>query len=649
MMYKTFTGYLPNETKIYDSNTRKPWLRMEKDENGIFTYEDKNISEAYITSQNVLDDPRNYNLNTANQKCATIISSATPGQFSIRARYCPNRKRVICRTNLITQTTEINQFPCSSTIQNFTSSEEMNMTSSMNQTSYNASNETHKNSSFECNAVLESNDAPIGIQKLGLVFNPCLVAEKAKLEERSKIKYQTSFGSMDMQKSFKSLFELLWYSQLPCFDVANMTSKVKDELSLIKRCYWKGKEISCASVFVTRSTDRGMCCTFNMEKADKIFRKGQYGEIVMAMQTKDKLGSFDINELPHMESNEPTTQPGRDKGLMLVLDSHTDRVSSSSISDNFRGFITVVDNNNDYPITERNGFLVRPGMENHVAISALEITGEDAIKTIEPKARDCYFSNENKLEMHQKYSQSNCILECNIGYAIRMMKYQNKTICVPWFYPIPDTKVTQFCDPWDTVVFQEFMSSTPENECLNCLPDCSKTIYDATVSTAPFRQCDHTNLGASSLCDLNEIDMNPPIWSELVQNEYREANGKVPEYALPNNKRMPNTRRYVATKEKEDALVFSVQNNQTPVYDAYKMDIAIVNFYFDKSTVLCYKRGQRMTEIDFISQMGGLLGLGLGCSFISIVELLYWMTIRLFRNFISRNATKISPEDKQKI
>ena len=48
MMYKTFTGYLPNETKIYDSITRKPWLRMEKDENGIFTYEDKNISEAYI-------------------------------------------------------------------------------------------------------------------------------------------------------------------------------------------------------------------------------------------------------------------------------------------------------------------------------------------------------------------------------------------------------------------------------------------------------------------------------------------------------------------------------------------------------------------------------------------------------------------------
>ena len=187
------------------------------------------------------------------------------------------------------------------------------------------------------------------------------------------------------------------------------------------------------------------------------------------------------------------------------------------------------------------------------------------------------------------------------------------------------------------------MSSTPEEECLSCLPDCSKTIYDASVSTAPFRQCDHTNLGASSLCDLNDIDMNPPIWSQSVQNEYREAKGNVPNYALPNNERMSNTRRYVNTKEKEDALVFSVKNNETPVYDAYALDIAMVNFYFDKSTVLCYKRGQRMTEIDFISQMGGLLGLGLGCSFISIVEFLYWMTIRLLRNILSQNNTKIAP------
>ena len=30
--------------------------------------------------------------------------------------------------------------------------------------------------------------------------------------------------SIDMEKSYTSLFELLWYSQIPCFDVENVTS-----------------------------------------------------------------------------------------------------------------------------------------------------------------------------------------------------------------------------------------------------------------------------------------------------------------------------------------------------------------------------------------------------------------------------------------
>ena len=639
----TILGSLSNGTQIYGGTNNKIWSDIERDANGIFTYAGQNLSEAYVTRENIEDDALNYDVGNMDRKCGTIGSTTTPSKFILKARFCPNRKRVICRSDLIIETKELNEYSCVATEQNSSSPLSVTTTTPTDLTTFNTSSGETDNSSLPCQSILEGDDTPIGIQKLGIIFNPCLATEKVRLEESSKLRYQKTFGSMDMQKSFKSLFELLWYSQLPCFDVANITSKVKDDISLIKRCYWKGKEISCASVFVTRSTDRGMCCTFNMEKANKIFKEGRYGDMVMSMQSKDKAGSYDIDQLPHIGTNEPSTQPGQDKGLMLVLDAHTDKVSSSSVSDNFRGFITVVDNKNDYPITEINGFLIRPGMENHVAISALEIMGEESIKSIDAKDRDCYFPDENSLEMHQKYSQSNCILECNLNFALDMMKLENETLCIPWFYPIPDNKVSQFCDPWDTVIFQDFMSSTPEEECLSCLPDCSKTIYDASVSTAPFRQCDHTNLGASSLCDLNDIDMNPPIWSQSVQNEYREAKGNVPNYALPNNERMSNTRRYVNTKEKVDALVFSVQNNDTPVYDAYALDIAMVNFYFDKSTVLCYKRGQRMTEIDFISQMGGLLGLGLGCSFISIVEFLYWMTIRLLRNILSQNSAKVAP------
>ena len=73
-------------------------------------------------------------------------------------------------------------------------------------------------------------------------------------------------------------------------------------------------------------------------------------------------------------------------------------------------------------------------------------------------------------------------------------------------------------------------------------------------------------------------------------------------------------------------------NKLNPTYDAYQKDIAIANFYFESSNVLQFRRAQRMTMIDYISQIGGLLGLGMGFSLVSGIEIIYWLTIRLFQN-----------------
>ena len=435
----------------------------------------------------------------------------------------------------------------------------------------------------------------------------------------------------------------MWYSQLPCFDVANITSTFKDEVSFVKRCYWKNTEMNCSSIFVTRPTDRGMCCSFNSEKAEKVFRQGKYRDVISSLQDRDKSNSFDNSSTPswYLEDEEPTTQPGQNKGLTIVLDAHTNMVSSGTISDNFKGFVTIVDGASNYPLTEINGFLVRPGRENHVALSALEINGTEAIRSISPKDRGCFFSDEHSLDEHQEYTQSNCVLECTMKYARAKMRENNETAnCTPWFYPVSDADLLPICDPWATVTFQKVMASAPDGECSICLPDCTKTIYEAAVSTAPFRQCDHTNLGTSQLCDLDDVEINPPIWQQLVENEYENNNdGIVPEFASATETRMSNTRKYVSSEEKQSQLVFRAKNNATPDYDAYINDIAIVSFYFDKSTVMLYKRDQRMTMIDYISQMGGLLGLGIGCSFISIIELLYWLTIRLARNLSNSKIT----------
>ena len=83
--------------------------------------------------------------------------------------------------------------------------------------------------------------------------------------------------------------------------------------------------------------------------------------------------------------------------------------------------------------------------------------------------------------------------------------------------------------------------------------------------------------------------------------------------------------------------VFPASLEKNPKYDAYEKDIAMVTFYFETSTVFEYTREERMTLIQYISQMGGLLGLCIGFSLISGVEIIYWLTIRLIRNVINKS------------
>ena len=472
---------------------------------------------------------------------------------------------------------------------------------------------------------------------MNLVLDPSMEQERLSEIEKAKNDYEREFGSMTKTKdAIRNLFEILWYSQLPCFDIKDITSETKDEMSVLKRCYWKDREMNCSSIFSTRPTDRGMCCSFNMENAEEIFKQSQYGDMISSMQIQDLDRGFDRYQPPawYVKDNEPQTQAGRKKGLRVVLDAHSDRVSSATISDNFRGFITVVDGKEKYPLTSRNSFTISPGRENYIALSAFQIYSDESLRGIEPERRRCYFSDENPLDMHANYSQANCILECSIKYA------RNKTVredqnkgCNPWFYPVTNKFVANSCDPWDTKDFQKYFNNLPDNECSHCLPDCTSTVYETRISTAPFRKCDHTNLGVSRLCDFENDDMVPAMWRQQVQDEYFTLMGDIPNYVASKSPKMSSTRQFVPSQSKLESLALKDYRIRNPTYEAFKNDIAIANFYFDKSTIIRFIRAPRMTWTDYISQIGGILGLAIGFSFLSLIEIIYWICVRLGRRW----------------
>ena len=77
--------------------------------------------------------------------------------------------------------------------------------------------------------------------------------------------------------------------------------------------------------------------------------------------------------------------------------------------------------------------------------------------------------------------------------------------------------------------------------------------------------------------------------------------------------------------------VFQQKLKTNPTYNAYERDISIVNFYFGKSTAWEFQRAQSMTIANYIAEMGGLLGLFTGFSFLSAVEIIYWLIIPLMK------------------
>ena len=68
------------------------------------------------------------------------------------------------------------------------------------------------------------------------------------------------------------------------------------------------------------------------------------------------------------------------------------------------------------------------------------------------------------------------------------------------------------------------------------------------------------------------------------------------------------------------------------VYEYGKENLALVHIFIQRPYITVIKRDMAMTFTDYVANTGGLLGLCLGFSFISAIELFYWccMCFRLF-------------------
>ena len=125
-------------------------------------------------------------------------------------------------------------------------------------------------------------------------------------------------------------------------------------------------------------------------------------------------------------------------------------------------------------------------------------TTED-IRSVTPEARHCYFEDERDLTFYEKYTFTNCRLECAILQVEEILE------CIPWHLPkVPNFQHhvvnmtltfdqgnnSKTCDPWTAKAFEVKMTeaqSKSSSLCPHCLPDCNHITYSSSATSAKFR------------------------------------------------------------------------------------------------------------------------------------------------------------------
>ena len=82
-----------------------------------------------------------------------------------------------------------------------------------------------------------------GRNKLDKFLNPKQRTVFNETLDNLILKYKKAFKDLDLEKSYEGLFQLLWHSTSPCFDIQNWTSSYRDQRSSIKQCMWKGVNV----------------------------------------------------------------------------------------------------------------------------------------------------------------------------------------------------------------------------------------------------------------------------------------------------------------------------------------------------------------------------------------------------------------------
>ncbi|XP_055840673.1 pickpocket protein 28-like [Episyrphus balteatus] len=391
--------------------------------------------------------------------------------------------------------------------------------------------------------------------------------------------------------------------------VANSSDLIKAILTAaptlddtLASCYWKKYEQYCESIFESIVTNEGICFSFNSLKSE-YYRPELYN-----VRKADFIGTtfdnvedvnWDLENGYHHKADEdafPYRVLGAGDMQSLVVTLADRKEDKEQICRNYvQGFkIAIHTPGDDIQLLTSN--YINVPLDQSVSITIKpKIINSDDLRHYLPEKRQCYYQNEPYLRYFKVYTQANCelewltnatLLECGC-VKFSMPRNSSHPVCGSELDYCVDF-LTSFSR---TLKFGQVKKVKSENvckgdgECLNyCLPTCISIEYKAEIK----------HQVAISYSQVAETNVD--IYSNFKYN-------------------YSNTR------------------------------ISQVKISFNDDHFNGLKRSELYSTTDLIANCGGLLGLFMGVSILSLVELVYFFTLRLWTNL--KNNRKIQ-DDKSK-